>query len=339
MDASTLDVTETRYKPWGEVRYTTANKTLPTRYTFTGQYSYVSDDATDLGAAGFGLMFYNARWYDPALGRFAQADTVVPAGVQGLDRYAYVSNNPIVYTDPSGHAQYRSDYQQQIHNNKMEEYNPKPKFVRPSRGVCEEFDAYGNCMLSIEFLMVYDPEQAIKEIIKIFEIDIPALPASFDEFSEIEIVYTGDSYYDGLSRIEDGKYVIRLGLSAFRGSIGWLASTIVHELCHAQQRLGPTCQTYRTGGYHPIYRTSEGQRKYGLPGEGGRMNEIEAYDLELSKAEFFGLTVNEIAELVKRRAEQYDRLLFYENRVLVNHHYYVCVPGTCNEWQVATPTP
>jgi hypothetical protein len=61
----------TRYKPCpyrvlreGEVRFTTENKTLPTRYTFTGQYSYVSDDATDLGNAGFGLMFYNARWYD-----------------------------------------------------------------------------------------------------------------------------------------------------------------------------------------------------------------------------------------------------------------------------------
>jgi hypothetical protein len=42
-------VIETRYKAWGEVRYTTPNLTLPTRNTFTGQYSYVSDDATDLG--------------------------------------------------------------------------------------------------------------------------------------------------------------------------------------------------------------------------------------------------------------------------------------------------
>ncbi len=48
-------------------------------------------------------MYYNARWYDPALGRFAQADTIVPAGVQGYDRYAYVNNNPVRYTDPSGH--------------------------------------------------------------------------------------------------------------------------------------------------------------------------------------------------------------------------------------------
>ena len=40
---------------------------------------------------------------DPYLSRFAQADTIVPGGVQGYDRYAYVNNNPIRYNDPSGH--------------------------------------------------------------------------------------------------------------------------------------------------------------------------------------------------------------------------------------------
>jgi RHS repeat-associated protein len=54
----------------------------------------------------FGLMFYNARWYDPAIGRFAQADTLIPSnqGVQAWDRYAYSNNNPLLYTDPSGHC-------------------------------------------------------------------------------------------------------------------------------------------------------------------------------------------------------------------------------------------
>jgi RHS repeat-associated protein len=94
VDSVTGETIETRYKPWGEVRYTTAAKTLPTRYTFTGQFSHVSDEATDLGSAGFGLLFYNARWVDPALGRFIQADSIVPGGVQGYDRYAYVNNSP-----------------------------------------------------------------------------------------------------------------------------------------------------------------------------------------------------------------------------------------------------
>jgi RHS repeat-associated protein len=106
VDASTGEVVETRYKPWGEVRYTTPNKTLPTRFTFTGQYSYVSDEATDLGSAGFGLMFYNARFYDPALGRFSSPDTIIPGEniSQSWDRYAYVGNNPVKNTDPDGHC-------------------------------------------------------------------------------------------------------------------------------------------------------------------------------------------------------------------------------------------
>jgi len=68
------------------------------------------DDPTTSGVTeGFGLtctrqgVFYNARYYDPALGRFAQADSIIPGGAQGLDRFAYVNNNPIRYTDPSGH--------------------------------------------------------------------------------------------------------------------------------------------------------------------------------------------------------------------------------------------
>jgi len=55
--------------------------------------------------AEIGLYFYNARFYDAKLGRFAQADTIVPGAgnVLALDRYAYVKNNSLRYTDPSGH--------------------------------------------------------------------------------------------------------------------------------------------------------------------------------------------------------------------------------------------
>jgi len=59
-------------------------------------------------------MFYNARWYDSQLGRFAQADSIVPGGVQGYDRYAYVNNNPVNGTDPSGHWPWPSGNQIQL---------------------------------------------------------------------------------------------------------------------------------------------------------------------------------------------------------------------------------
>ena len=95
-NASGSKVAENRYTPWGELRPAGSN-VLPTNYTYTGQYSYQDD---------FGLMFYNARWYDSSLGRFAQADTVVPGAGNPMawDRYAYTENNPVRYTDPSGHV-------------------------------------------------------------------------------------------------------------------------------------------------------------------------------------------------------------------------------------------
>jgi len=52
-----------------------------------------------------GLYFYGARYYDPEIGRFITADTIVqaPYNPQTLNRYSYCGNNPINYTDPTGH--------------------------------------------------------------------------------------------------------------------------------------------------------------------------------------------------------------------------------------------
>ena len=70
--------------------------TLPTDFTFTGQR----------WEAALGLYDYRARFYDPVLGRFLQPDPIVPqpGSPQGLNRYAYVNNNPLCHTDPSGHC-------------------------------------------------------------------------------------------------------------------------------------------------------------------------------------------------------------------------------------------
>jgi RHS repeat-associated protein len=84
----------TEYNLTGEDRLTQGS--IPTKYRYTGQYDYQSE---------IGLYFYGARWYDSSLGRFAQADTVVPGAGNPLawDRYAYGLNNPVRYVDPTGH--------------------------------------------------------------------------------------------------------------------------------------------------------------------------------------------------------------------------------------------
>jgi hypothetical protein len=49
-------LSEQRYTPWGESRFSAGN--LPTGQHYTGQ---VSEEA------GIGLYLYGARWYDPGL--------------------------------------------------------------------------------------------------------------------------------------------------------------------------------------------------------------------------------------------------------------------------------
>jgi RHS repeat-associated protein len=97
IDANGNKVGEMRYKPWGETRYSWSSlPSFPTNYQYTGQRNNPD----------IGLYYYNARWYDPSLGRFTQVDTNIPLqqGTQSWDRYAYVNNNPSRYTDPSGHC-------------------------------------------------------------------------------------------------------------------------------------------------------------------------------------------------------------------------------------------
>jgi len=48
-----------------------------------------------------GLVYLNARYYDPELSRFASPDPFAQPG-QGLNRYTYAYNNPINFSDASG---------------------------------------------------------------------------------------------------------------------------------------------------------------------------------------------------------------------------------------------
>ena len=52
-----------------------------------------------------GFYNYDARLYDPVLGRFISADPFIPDlyNLQAYNRYSYVNNNPLSYTDPSGY--------------------------------------------------------------------------------------------------------------------------------------------------------------------------------------------------------------------------------------------
>jgi RHS repeat-associated protein len=86
-------VGESRYRAFGESRFESGS--LPTEFKYTGQREEME----------IGLYYYNARWYDPTLGRFLQPDNILSAGApQAWDRYAYGLNAPTIHNDPTGHC-------------------------------------------------------------------------------------------------------------------------------------------------------------------------------------------------------------------------------------------
>jgi len=52
-----------------------------------------------------GLYFFEARYYDPTIGRFISPDTAYPdlMNPQSFNKYSYCFNNPLKYIDPTGH--------------------------------------------------------------------------------------------------------------------------------------------------------------------------------------------------------------------------------------------
>jgi len=88
------------YSPFGARR--NASGTAPAGLLTSGitHHGYTGHEMLD----DFGLIHANARLYDPRLGRFLNADpTIQFAGnLQSYNRYSYVLNNPLSFTDPSG---------------------------------------------------------------------------------------------------------------------------------------------------------------------------------------------------------------------------------------------
>ncbi len=78
------------YRPFGSIALGTA----PSGPGYTG---HVNDPDT-------GLVYMQARYYDPAVGRFVSTDPAIPITGNTFDfgRYTYANNNPVANTDPTG---------------------------------------------------------------------------------------------------------------------------------------------------------------------------------------------------------------------------------------------
>jgi RHS repeat-associated protein len=86
-DSTGKEIGREEYYPFGE---TLASSGGTERYKFTGKEKDYST----------GLYNFGARYYCPEIGRFPARDTVD----DGVNPYAYVHNNPLIATDPTGHG-------------------------------------------------------------------------------------------------------------------------------------------------------------------------------------------------------------------------------------------
>jgi RHS repeat-associated protein len=100
---------------------TPSSSTIPTRrYTAYGD-KFAADTHSPLATAfndgghmddGTGLVYINARYYDPNLGLFISPDTLIPdpSNVLDYNRYVYARGNPVSNYDPTGHETIKPDW-------------------------------------------------------------------------------------------------------------------------------------------------------------------------------------------------------------------------------------
>jgi len=99
-NSSGSTVMQESYDPYGNTLQVSGSSS--TNYGFTGK---------ELDSKS-NLYYYGARYYDPVIGRFITADKVSGklGKPQTLNRYSYVSNNPLKLIDPSGNAEGEAKY-------------------------------------------------------------------------------------------------------------------------------------------------------------------------------------------------------------------------------------
>lgn len=90
------------YDPWGKRRYANGvPDTLDSVVGYATDRGYTMHEHLD----EIGVIHMNGRIYDPLIGRMMSADPFIqaPTNLQSYNRYAYVTNNPLAMTDPSGY--------------------------------------------------------------------------------------------------------------------------------------------------------------------------------------------------------------------------------------------
>jgi RHS repeat-associated protein len=89
------------YDVWGKRRHVTGADDASNSITSGSNRDYTGHEYLE----EIRLVHMNGRIYDPVVARFLSPDPFIdnPLDLQSLNRYTYVNNNPLAYTDPSGY--------------------------------------------------------------------------------------------------------------------------------------------------------------------------------------------------------------------------------------------
>jgi RHS repeat-associated protein len=101
LDSAAQIITYEEYTPFGCTAYQAVRSqtTTPKRYRYTGKER---DEES-------GLYYHGARYYAPWLCRWTACDPLV-----SMNRYLYVKNNPVIYSDPTGEREASPAEQKEI---------------------------------------------------------------------------------------------------------------------------------------------------------------------------------------------------------------------------------
>jgi RHS repeat-associated protein len=97
---SVRSLTDRKGMTKGLYAYDAFGKPLISASLVDNDFQYTGEQVDD----ETGLIYLRSRYYDPEIGRFISRDSFpgFDTSTQSLNRYTYVQNNPVVYTDPSG---------------------------------------------------------------------------------------------------------------------------------------------------------------------------------------------------------------------------------------------
>ena len=224
-------VVEYNYDAWGNLLTTTGSLASTIgRYNPFRYRSYYYDVET-------GWYYLQSRYYDPTIGRFINADSLIGANgdIIGYNMFAYCNNNPVMGSDPSGHGWFE-DLGEWI-GDKVDDASDW--IEEKVDDVCEWVDEE-----IIEPVVEFVEEEIIEPVGEFID-DVAEDASNFDLDNTSEATVIKSNYFSAY----EGHFVLRLPIGNNAFSFGALfigndvndPNTIKHENGHAihYDQIGP----------------------------------------------------------------------------------------------------